>query len=575
MKVEFPVQKIKSDVCVVGGGMAGVCAAIASARNGAKTVLLQDRPVLGGNASSEIRMWICGASGADNKEAGLLEEIQLENYYRNPQLTYTVWDHVVYGKCLEAENLTVLLNCAVMDLSIDTDVILSVRCWHLTRQCYVHVTAKFYIDCSGDSVLRASGAEYRTGRESSDVFGESHAPKQADGKTMGNSILIQLRETDIHVPFIPPAWAYSYTEADLPNRNLKPTGGNFWWLETGGVKDTITDADDIRDELLKIAYGVWALIKNHPDGRGRNWELDWIGSLPGKRENIRYVGDHVLTQNDVAAMGRFDDCVIHGGWSMDDHHPDAILHSGPPTIFHPAPSPYGIPYRCLYSKNIANLFFAGRNISATHMAMSSTRVMATTAMMGQAAGTAAAMAVSGEVSPRDIYKHKIKALQACLMDQDVYIPWETRSIAALTREAHLTASAGDPAPLTNGIDRSREGHDNGWWGKADHSLMLTWTKPVSFKEIRLVFDSNFADPKKMMCRYPKQPVLAEMPKMLTRDFDIDIERDGQWQPIHVVRDNRRRLVFLPVSEDNITGCRMRIKRTWGDSDAHVFAFEAR
>ena len=127
----------------------------------------------------------------------------------------------------------------------------------------------------------------------------------------------------------------------------------------GGTGDTIADTETNRDELLKIGYGVWAYIKNHPDGRGRRWELEWIGALPGKRENVRYVGDHILTQNDVLAGGRFDDIVAYGGWPMDDHHPDAIHYPGEPTIFHKAPSPYGIPYRGLYSRNIGNLFFAG------------------------------------------------------------------------------------------------------------------------------------------------------------------------------------------------------------------------
>jgi hypothetical protein len=219
-------------------------------------------------------------------------------------------------------------------------------------------------------VLRISGAAYRWGREARDEFNEAHAPEVADRKTMGNSLLLQLREADDHVPFVPPTWAYSYTEDDFPNRDLKSHGNNFWWLEIGGVQDTIQDAAEIRDELLKIGYGVWDLIKNHPDGRGHRWDLEWIGQLPGKRENVRYEGDHILTQNDIEAEGRFDDLVAYGGWPMDDHHPDAIKYPGEPTIFHPAPSPYGIPYRSLYSRNTENLFFAGRNISATHMALS-------------------------------------------------------------------------------------------------------------------------------------------------------------------------------------------------------------
>jgi hypothetical protein len=357
---EFETTVVSADLCVVGGGMAGLCAALAAARNGLRTVLVQDRPVLGGNASSEIRMWICGAIGSDNKETGILEELMLKNLYLNPFLQYPQWDHVLYGACLEQKNLTTLLNCSIMDVATDANRITSVRGWHLTGQCYYEIHAKLYADCSGDSVLRISGADYRRGREGREEFHESLGPEVPDENTMGNSILIQLRETDTHRPFIPPDWAYRYMEETVPKRELTPKGHNFWWIEIGGTRDTISDADAIRDELLKTAYGVWAYIKNHPDGRGHNWELDWIGSLPGKRENVRYLGDHVLTQNDVRTEGRFDDIVAYGGWPMDDHHPAGIDYPGDPTNFHPAPSPFGIPYRSLYSRNVENLFFAGR-----------------------------------------------------------------------------------------------------------------------------------------------------------------------------------------------------------------------
>jgi len=261
---EAPVEHIDTDVCVVGGGMAGLCAALAAARHGARVCLLQNRPVLGGNASSEVRMWICGAHGRDNRETGILEEIMLENLYRNPQRNYPVWDHVLYGKAMEQDGLQTLLNCAVCEVEGDAERISAVRAWHLTRQRWMHVRARSFIDCSGDSILRLCGAPYRWGREARDEFDEAHAPERTDRKTMGDSILIQLRAVDPeqHVPFIAPAWANRYREEDLPHRSLKPEGNNFWWLEIGGESDTIADADANRDELLRIAYGVWASIKN-------------------------------------------------------------------------------------------------------------------------------------------------------------------------------------------------------------------------------------------------------------------------------------------------------------------------
>ena len=562
------------DFCIVGGGMAGLCAALAAARNGAKTLLMQDRPMLGGNASSEVRMWICGAHGADNKETGILEEIMLENYYRNAGLKYTVWDTVMYEKARFQENLTMLLNTSCNDLEIDGQRIQAVLGWQSPSQVWHRIEAKYFADCSGDSVLRISGAEYRWGREARAEFNESYAPEESDRKTMGNSLLLQLREVDEHVPFIPPEWANKYTEDDLPNRALRPKGNNFWWIEIGGVDDTIKDNEAIRDELLKVGYGVWDLIKNHPDGRGHGWELEWIGQLPGKRENVRYVGDHILTQNDVEAEGRFDDLVAYGGWTMDDHHPEAITYPGKPTIFHPAPSPYGIPYRALYSRNIENLFFAGRNISATHMALSSTRVMATCAVMGQAMGTAAALATRYDLTPRGVCEQKIAELQETLMDQDAYLPWHARPMPALTQDAHLRASNnGDAEALRSGIDRSLGDEDNGWWGEPGTFVEYCHDHEVHLTQARFTFDSDLRKNKRMPCQYPKNGHHVNLPPMMTRDFDLEIIRaDGTWETVAEVRNNYQRLVKVPL-DVTTRGIRFVPRASWGAEQVHVFAFD--
>ncbi len=403
MNSAFPHEQIDADVCVVGGGMAGLCAAMASARNGARTVLVHDRPVLGGNASSEVRMWICGAHGEDNKETGLLEEIQLEHCYRNPGGNWSIWDSILYEKAAFQPNLRLLLNATCLDAETSGGRIQCIRAWQLTSQTRFIIAASQYIDCSGDSVLAPpTGADVRSGREASHEFDEDIQPSRADRKTMGNSILIQLRRTDDPQTYIPPVWAYRFDKPeDFPFRMNGVNGTNFWWIELGGIHDTIHDSEYLRDELLKCAYGIWDYIKNRAPQRDEaaTWALEWIGSVPGKRENRRYMGPHVLTQNDIRAGGQFDDIVAYGGWTMDDHHPAGLLYPGRPTIFHPAPSPYGIPLRCLHSRNIRNLFFAGRNISVTHAALSSTRVMCTTSILGQAAGTAAALEAAGAFSP--------------------------------------------------------------------------------------------------------------------------------------------------------------------------------
>ena len=217
-------------------------------------------------------------------------------------------------------------------------------------------------------------ALYRVGREAADEFDESIEPVTADKKTMGMSCLMQARQTDKKSEFIPPAWAYRYeADQDLPQRDhdMYQCGTNFWWIELGGEDDSIHGTEKVKDELLKIAFGVWDHIKNRGDHGADNWELEWVGFLPGKRESRRYVGDYTLSQKDVESGGKFADIAAYGGWSMDDHNPAGFRHEGEPTIYHDAPSPYGIPYRCFYSKNIENLFFAGRNISVTHAALSS------------------------------------------------------------------------------------------------------------------------------------------------------------------------------------------------------------
>ncbi len=420
----------KVDLCVVGGGLAGMCAAISAARHGIKVLLIHDRPVLGGNASSEIRMWVCGAHGQNMRETGIVEEIMLENLYRNQNTVYSIWDSILYEKVKFEENITLLLNCSCLDAQMTGNKIKSIKGWQLTSETWHTVEAELFADCSGDSILAPlTGAEFRIGREAASEYNESIEPEIADNKTMGLSCLFQARETDKPQTFIPPSWAHVYSsDDDLPKRGHLIRKTNYWWIEIGGENDSIHDTEELKDELLKIAFGIWDHIKNHGDHEAENWILDWIGFLPGKRESRRYIGDHVLTQNDVRAEGRFDDVIAYGGWPMDDHHPAGFNYPGNPNINHPVPSPFGIPYRCLYSKNIENLFFAGRNISTTHAALSSTRVMATCALLGQAVGTAASIAVKYSLTPRGVYGEKIEELKQMLMDDDSYLPFNKRKI---------------------------------------------------------------------------------------------------------------------------------------------------
>lgn len=579
------------DFCVVGGGLAGMFAAISAARNGAKVAIMQDRPVFGGNASSEIRMWVGGASGEKYyRETGLLEEISLDNLYRNPNKIYGIWDSILYEKIRFEENITMLLNCSCQELEMDGDNrIKSITGWQLTTQTYHTVQAQLFADCSGDSVLAPlSGAEHRWGRESKDEFGESLAVDVADRKTMGNSCLIQAREYPEKRPYTPPVWANKYTKETLMHRipNMKSNNENFWYMEIGGTRNTIEDAEEIRDDLLKIAFGIWDYVKNSGDMDADNWDLDWVGFLPGKRENRRYVGDHILTQVDVQSEGKFDDVVAYGGWKMDDHPPEAIEFKGHATVFHNTPCPYGIPYRSLYSKNIENLLFAGRNISATHMAMSSSRVMSTCAVIGQAMGTAAALAVSNNTTPRGVYEKHIRELRSKLMDDDCYLPFAKREVGLICRNAEILSNNTENAEaIVNGIDRDTPEAINAAMVKKGGFVGFAFEKPVQLSEARIVFNSDLSrsscsndfTAKKfaMGCNIPLNKPAVGLPPTLVKDFSIEVkDENGNWRTTVVVSDNHQRLVKVPL-QGMASAVRLVINGTYGDEQVLVYAFEVR
>ena len=591
-------KTITVDFCVVGGGMAGLSAAIAAARHGAKVALLNDRPVLGGNASSEIRMWICGAHGENNHETGIIEELLLENSWRNRWPSYSIWDSILYEKARYQENLELFLNTYIDTVhsfpgtgpGTDTGkstgngfpLIQAVEGSQMTTETRIKVEAKLFADCTGDGMVGAlAGAEFRMGREGRNELGESIAPAEADARTMGLSCLIQARETDRPQSFIPPSWAYRYaTDADLPNREHTISGDqNFWWLEVGGMRDTIHDKEELRDELLKIAFGVWDHIKNHGDHGADRWALDWVGFLPGKRESRRFVGDYILNQNDVVREGcHFSDIVGYGGWTMDDHFPEGFYHKEAGTIWHPAPSPYGIPFRALYSKNIPNLMFAGRDISATHCALSSTRVQATCSTLGQAIGVAASIAVKENLLPRDIAESKIIDLQQALMEDDCYLPFNRRKVNPLTAGAKLSSNASDPELLRNGYDRQIGDDRNSWDGKVGDWILFDFGQTVKIDGLRFVFDSDLSrTTHNMVSYYTMAAQDFAVPPELVRSFKIEAfldggEGPGTWKEIFLQPENHQRLVRIDVSA-HCSKVRITVLSTWGSLHARIFAVD--
>jgi len=537
------------DVVVIGGGMAGICAAISAARLGCSVVLVHDRPVLGGNASSEVRVSISGANSRfkDARETGILEELRLESSFRNHDVDVngeinSIWDTIMWEWVTAEPNLTLYLNTLAIDVVMDdSSSIKAVLARQMGSEREFRLKGRIFIDSSGDgSIAYKAGADFRMGREARHEFDESLAPEVADKLTMGSSLLFESKDMKRPVKFTPPKWAYKYpTEEDLPFRNHNRITSGFWWIEYGGELDTIDDNDKIRDELWKVIFGVWDHIKNHGDHGAENYALDWIGALPGKRESRRFMGDHVLRQQDIESATLFPDRVAYGGWSIDLHPPKGIYSPGEPAIFNGFPKLYSIPYRCLYSRNIDNLMLAGRDISATHVAFGSTRVMATCAIVGQAAGTAASLCRKYEVLPREIYKNHVSELQQQLLKDDCYIiDVKNEDEADLARRATVMASSFDsdeyaPQNVVNGVSRPEEGSPNMWMSASGQPMPqyidLDFGEQKEFKTIHLTFDTDLN----------KLPYLGAAPQCV-RDYALYFHNGNSWVNILTERGNYQR-----------------------------------
>ena len=587
---------INCDLCVIGGGLSGSFAALEAARHGSRVVLMQDRPMLGGNASSEIRMWVRGAKGAFNRETGLISELEERNIYYNPTLCHSVFDATLYGMLRENENITLLMNTSCLDAKTEDNKVISVTGWQMTTYTYYTVRASVFMDCSGDSILAPLvGAEYRHGREASDEYGEELGQQVADSHTMGMSVLLAARETDHPVKFTPPPFANIYptddcfsgdigqsVHAQVRDHKIATSGTNLWWVELGGDGDSVHDADRVRDELLASIYGVWDHIKNQGDHGMDNWELEWVGFLPGKRESRRYVGDYVLNEADIRSGGHFEDEIAYGGWPMDDHNPYGMRknnESNLPSVMIPVTEPYGIPLRCLYSKNIENLMFAGRNISATHVALSSTRVMGTCSLLGQAAGCAAALAIKYGISPREVAKMRYREVQELLMDHGVFLPHVKKQYSELTKSADVNLTDEEREILLNGIERPRAmAGENMIRQRVGDSLVFRFDAPKKVSAIRLCFDPDFermsiSDNFKMRVFAMKlhtgkdfSPV--RVAATLVKEFEV--WADGQ--RVASVKDNFSRLVMLPldVRAEKIS---VRWLATNGSEEINLFSAE--
>lgn len=633
-------QRMHCELLVAGGGMSGVCCAIAAARLGTNVILVQDRPVLGGNASSEIRMHIVGATGLhaglplelEPREGGLIEEIRLEFAVRNPQRSPAVADLILYELCRAEPNLTLLLNTTVVAARVEDRRITNVTAERPSTEDRFAIAATMFADCTGDGRLAVeAGVPFRRGREGRDAFGETLAPETGDAKTLGSTILFQARKHDRAMPYVAPPWVRKFAAGDFKLRPFGKSGSDlgleygYWWIEWGGCLDTLKDNERIRDELLAITLGVWNHIKNESGLDVAHWALDWIGFVPGKRESRRFVGQHVLTEGDLFASRPFSDAVAFGGWPIDTHPPEGVdAPAEAPCTQNHLPWLYDIPLRCCVASSLRNLFFAGRNISATHLAFASTRVMATCAAVGQGVGTAAALALRAKVEPAAIAEDAalLRDIQQRLLRDDAYLVGVRHADANdLARGAAVSASSEQPGGearlVLSGQTRAVHGPAASppspaaanQWENVLHELAtgraharytsapperafpgthrwlsdpaaglpawleLRWAAPVTIGEVQLIFDTGLhrfltlsqAD------GYTRRMHWGEPQPETVRDYRIETGTiGGGWIVLHTERGNyQRRRVHRFAAPVTTLALRLVVTATNGLDHARV------
>lgn len=403
------------DLVVIGGGMAGTCAAISAARLGLKVALVQDRPVLGGNNSSEVRVHLGG-------------RINLEPYPNLGNLVNEIgpskegnarpYENYEDDKKMEAvrkeKNILLFLNCHANKVNMKDGKIESVQAIHTESGQKLRFTAPLFADCTGDATIGVlAGAKYMTGRENSKEFGESTAPEEADNLTMGSSVQWFAEDKSGTVPFPDIKWGIEWNE-DKAEHLIR---GDWNW-ETGMGIDQVNEFERIRDYGLLVVYSNWSFLKNRSIDKGKfeKRQLKWVAYIAGKRESKRLVGDYILRESDLVDHKVYPDGTAPTSWTIDLHYPDPENTKQFPgkefksIAVHKPILPYPIPFRCLYSANVPNLLMAGRNISVSHVALGTVRVMRTTGMMGEVIGMAASVCKQHNTDPRGVYTNHLEDL---------------------------------------------------------------------------------------------------------------------------------------------------------------------
>lgn len=408
------------DFVIVGAGMSGLCAAIAAARNGCRVALLQDRYILGGNNSSEVRVGLGGQINMPPYPSlgYILNEIGPDRY-GNARGAHHYQDWKKWDVIAAEPNITLFAGYTVDKVEMEDGRIKAVEAVEATRQNRIRVGGRLFSDCTGDAHLAVlAGARTMMGREARSEFGESLAPEKADGFTMGVSIEWYCEDWNTPCSF-PDSLDWGL---HLDEETVEPVHRANWYWEVGMNDDQIADAEKIRDYGMYVAYSTFSYCKNRL-AKKEDWEcthLTWVSHVSGKRESRRIVGDLILREQDLTRPIPYPDGTCTTTWRIDQHYPDPRNAGKYPgeewmSIGKLVPiDPYALPYRCFYSADIPNMFMAGRDISVTHIALGSVRVMRTCAMMGEVVGLAASVCTAKGLMPRDIYQTNFDDLVALM-----------------------------------------------------------------------------------------------------------------------------------------------------------------
>ncbi|HHY81308.1 MAG TPA: FAD-dependent oxidoreductase [Clostridiales bacterium] len=450
--MEFKHYRIDKDLIIIGAGVPGICAAIQAARLGLSVALINNRGYLGGNSSAEIGVSVDGADGAQefnhySREAGIVDELRIEDLYRNPQKNRYIWDTVLIDAVRKEPNIQVFLNTNIDKVEMNSNKeIQYVSGSQLGSEKRFDFYGHFFLDDTGDGTVGyLSGAEYRMGREAKSEFNERIAPDKADDYVIPSTLTFHAADTGKPIRYIRPDFAIDLTKTDVLKYRVIPKNEFWrfhWFYEATGKINQIENSEEIIQMHRELVYGIWDYVKNSGEYPSEQYDLIYVAPVPGKRESRRLMGDYILKESDIVEQKDFEDTVGHGGWSIDLHALDGFFSKDLVNEHIFLKGIYQIPYRTGYSRNIDNLFMAGRCMSTTHVAFGTTRVMATLSTLGQALGAAAYLCCKYDTTPRGVYKNHIKELQQLLLKYDQYIVGvKNEDPKDMARKAEVRASS--------------------------------------------------------------------------------------------------------------------------------------